>query len=124
MGSCGCGDTRADFRFPAPGGDVYVLDIYDSCADCQTPAGIVLYRMTKRQAEFWDAKSAAPLDVTEEGVLVPLVDPAVLARLMGAWAKPVRDEYDADGLCADAVEAVFRDAVAETVETWRKRREP
>lgn len=51
MGACGCGDFRGDFRFPAPDGDIYVLDMYSGCRDCHTPAGIVVYRFTKDQTE-------------------------------------------------------------------------
>lgn len=132
MGECGCGNFSGDLTFPAPDGDVYVLDVYTGCADCGTPAGVILHRFTRKQAATWGVEGREPLPVSEEGTGVPVMDMEILRRLM-AKEVPAASEWKAfkgcplDDMCrdviADGLRAHFSDAAWKTYAQWRARRE-
>jgi hypothetical protein len=52
MGECGCSSNEIPlFRVPGPKGLVYILSVYPSCDDCDTPAGVTLDVYDKERAE-------------------------------------------------------------------------
>lgn len=123
MGECGCGDFVGDFKFPGPGKDIYVLDVYPGCRDCDTPAGIVIYRFTPKEAGEWGCERVEKLDISSIGTGIPVLDPNILKKKMRAFAEPVKEEYDADGLVQDAVDDCFIESSRATFDEWLKERE-
>lgn len=121
MGACGCGDFRGDLRFPGPGGDVYVIDLYHGCDYCGTPAGIVLHRFTPDEAVRWGVDQAETLDVTQDGVGVPVMDPEIMRRLMVKEAASEMKEA-IDDVLNDVIRRGFRDASWKTQSEWAKAR--
>ena len=121
MGACGCGDFSGDITFPAPDGEVYVLDVYPGCEDCETPAGVVLYRFTPDEAKRWGLEGAKPLKIGEEGTGIPVLDPDPLREMMTKEAASGVSELVAE-IVADGLRNHFREAAMKTFEAWRKKR--
>ncbi len=123
MGACGCGDFSGDLTFPAPDGDMYVLDLYHGCEDCDASAGVVLYRFTREEAGRWGIeKDRKPLDVPKDGIGIPVLDANVLRRLVAKEVNAGLAEYISDAI-ADGMRAHFRDASWKTYSGWKKERE-
>jgi hypothetical protein len=57
MCECGCGDMNAIVSFEI-GNNILIVDEYLGCDDCDTPLGIVLHLMDKKEAENWVEKSS------------------------------------------------------------------
>lgn len=116
MGQCGCGDFAAQHKIPGPDGTVYSVQVYDSCSECQTPAGVILTKHDAESREMWDVDHLP--DLREDGYggyTIPVLHPKDLVKTMLAWAGPgIEEDYAADGLIQDAVSECFRDAVWET----------
>jgi len=93
---------------------VYSIQIYGSCRDCQTPAGIIFTKHdTEEDREIWDVDHLPELPDDGYGrCYIPMLDPAVLVTKLREWGGPdVNDDYDVDGFVQDAVPECFRDAV-------------
>lgn len=113
MGECGCSDFRGDYRFRGPGDLTYVLQVYESCDDCCTPAGVVLYAMNPDECRDWDVESIPEIQVPYVGRLVAVLDPKILGPAM---ARELGEEEDA---IQEALRA-FRGAVYDTMQADRK----
>lgn len=122
MGACGCGDFSGDLVFPAPDGDVYVLDVYPGCADCDAPAGVVLHRFTREEAERWGVAGRKPLEIGQDGTGIPVMDASVLRRFLVKEVTDGLTEY-AKEVVADGLRGHFRDAALKTYAGWEKQRQ-
>ncbi len=97
MGTCGCGDFCPFAKFDGPPGFVYALAFYPGCDDCDTPAGLVVYRFSGREAERWEVEELPEAPWNDYGpesaeVAVPFLE--VNRRTIGAtfdkWWRKVR----------------------------------
>lgn len=124
MGDCGCGDFGAHFKLPAPDGNTYVLQIYDSCPDCDTGAGLIVHRMTEEELRGWTAWATPELpwnrwsrEYAER--FIPILHPAKLRAALvehvkTAWRRVAKRDRGEDALAElldEAFSEVFRDAV-------------
>lgn len=119
MCECGCNELTHNFKFPAPNNMVYVISIYTGCKDCDAPAGVIISKMAKSMIKelVIDADS---LEITEEGIGLPLVDFHILTDKL--WdrlsctngAENVLDELK-DILEEETPDCVFS-TVTETIE--------
>jgi hypothetical protein len=74
MGVCGCGDFYGDFKFKGPGRDWYVLQIYRPCSYCETPLGVILYRMNKKDQELWRVEDIPELEIKDIGTSISILE--------------------------------------------------
>lgn len=121
MGSCNCADYDGIARLPGPDGCVYVLQIYHGCEGCDTGPGVMLHRMSKREAETWDADDlpVVPFDAGDwDSVLIPVVDHDKLQARLNAFNDEHGADYDLDGFIHDAASEALRDACSDTVAEW------
>ncbi len=81
MGECGCGSFYPSFKFKGPGKDTYVLQVYPSCDYCNTPAGVILYRMSPKEARQWDLDDVPEKEIPFVGMVIPVIDPEVFKEL-------------------------------------------
>jgi len=107
-------------RFPAPNGDVYILDTYEGCRECGTAAGVTLYRFTTAEAAEWCVDDASILPVDNMGTGVSVVDPRILKQMMLEWLAGYGGEYDAEGAIQDGIDECFLAAAMKTVGEWDK----
>lgn len=124
MGQCGCGDFKASWKLQGPGNTLYAIEIYNGCRDCETPVGLVVYRMTRKGDEFfYDETAKLPeLPMRAYGSdkngdaqsAIRVLDPRVLREHLSKWAKGVADEYDVEGAMHDGVEECLRPALYES----------
>lgn len=118
MCECACGNIEGQLRFPAPDGDVYILDIYPGCRDCDTPAGVTIYRFTQAEVAEWHVGDARPLRVDNAGAAVSVIGARVLAETMLSWLRAVDGEYEAEGAIEDGVDECFYTAARKTIAEW------
>lgn len=80
MGDCGCGDFQGDFKFKGPNNDWYVLQVYPPCDYCETPAGVIIYRMGKEDQELWRVDEIPEVKILDIGTAVWVLDAEKLKR--------------------------------------------
>jgi len=115
MGQCGCGDYRGGYKFKGPGNIIYVIEIYQPCMDCESPAGVTIHKFGKEEQEFWDVDSEKDLEFNEIGMAnLPVLDPKKLKERAAGYF----DEYDMD----DFINNEFVSAWADTLEEWENRK--
>ena len=92
---------------------MYSIQLYDSCNECQTPAGVIITKHDEESREMWDVDHLPEMpDDGYGGHYIPVLDPAVLVAKVREWGGPdVNDDYDADGFVQDSIPECFRDAV-------------
>jgi hypothetical protein len=117
MCECGCANIIGHLRFPAPDGDVYILDFYPGCRDCDTAAGITIYRFTPAETEEWHVTDAKPVNVDNTGFPLSVVSPRLLSDAMTKWLGS-NDDYDAEGAIQDGIAECFYDAARKTFDEW------
>ncbi len=78
MGQCGCGDFQPAFKFEGPGDDTYIFQAYPSCNYCNTPAGIILYRMDQKDCKTWGVEHISEIKISDIGNFFGMIDPKVL----------------------------------------------
>ncbi len=124
MGECGCAAYDGMFRFPGPRGITYVLEIYTSCRECDTPVSIRLYAMNKENQRIWDVDSLPLVEIDkDEGTCVPILHPEDLIKQMQSHL--FDDDEDGRDECRDSVDDSFRDAVLEGYQkTYKMFRQP
>ena len=115
MGECGCSAFHGDCKFQGPNGLTYVVQIRESCFECCTPAGIVIYAFTEDDMDLWDCHELPDLQVYPEGTGIPVIYPATLKKLMKSAVGG--DSYEAI-VCEEGVDGCFEDAVRETIQEW------
>lgn len=121
MCECGCGELRPLGTFPAPGTDLYVLEIYPGCGDCKIGPGVTIHRMTQQEArEFGlSADDALKFHESPREFSVPMLDPAKLGERVKEELGD--DEYEEMMMGGNALSAeVIRHAVHDTLGEWRK----
>lgn len=111
MGACGCADYNGQWRLAGPKGLVYVVEVYDGCEYCETPAGVRFYRFGKESARDWNVRELPDLlanhgysedgDTGDAERLVGVVDGAALRDVLGE--ELLDDVGDATSLLRDAV---------------------
>lgn len=74
MGACGCGDFQGDFKFKGPGNDYYILQVYPPCAYCETPAGVIIYRMGKTDQTMWRVDEIPEVKILDIGTAIWVLD--------------------------------------------------
>ena len=114
MGQCGCGNYGGEFRLPGPGKDIYVIEFYGGCKDCDTPAGIVLYRMNEQEQAQWGALDLPELDMKnwDAGRLLPVMHLSDLQGRLQGYLETVVEEISS--------EEMTREAAFDTWSKWRK----
>jgi hypothetical protein len=127
MCECGCGNTEPDWRLPGPDGITYAIQVYPSCSDCGTPAGLIVYRFTAEEARSWGVNDCLELPIHPymRGSVfgdcrIPIVHPRLLKKKLVELMRNVPEEYDPDGYLEDSFDEAFADAVAETFEEWKR----
>lgn len=121
MGECGCGVFAPDFRFPAPDGDVYLLQILAPCVGCETTVGLVVQRMTRATARKRHGRvQRLPLraiyyDKGAAEAVVPVLDADLLRTALAQWVEFDEDVHDNSDF-ARALET----ATPATLQRWQK----
>jgi hypothetical protein len=118
MGECGCGDYNADLRFKGPDGITYVLQVYQSCSECCTPAGVLIYAFNDEQYKLWNCGELPEIEFDEGGTGIAVVDPEALKELM---AKLYEKDSEQAIVCEDGIDHCFPDAVFKQIEETRER---
>ena len=86
MGACGCGNFNANFKFKGPGDSTYVFQLYAACSYCNTPAGVILYKMSPEDCADWCVDDLPDVEIRDVGTLIGVVDPGVLLKeLSKSW---------------------------------------
>ncbi len=104
MGACGCGDYSPTYLLRTPRGPVYTLSFYTGCDYCDMPPGLVVTRMTRKEArETWDVMDLAEPDwqsfgrpgedETDADAFIPIVSRRELKGLITDYLK-AEDEMD------------------------------
>jgi hypothetical protein len=129
---CGCGEFSPSYQFAGPDGLTYTLSIYPGCKDCETPAGVVINRMTPEDVSEWDVASVPQLPIvaySKRSVSgecgIPVLDSRLLTEKIAEAISPLADvakEYDSasDMLSDSDMPDIVTDAVCETLEKYRK----
>jgi hypothetical protein len=88
---------------------VYLFAVYDSCADCDTPAGIDMARMKRTELKEYGWDKLPELDFNNRGEMVGIavLHPRLLKKHL---IESGMEEYE----LADAVDESFTAAVAAT----------
>lgn len=124
MGDCGCSAFNALFKIKGPGKTMYIIDIYPSCKECFTPAGVILYKMDKKAMKEWNCENIPELEFPDEcEIYIPVLYPEILkSKMLETVTKEelIHDEYDAQGYIEDCLDYGFIDAVRETTEQFKK----
>lgn len=113
MGQCGCGDFNADFKFKGPGNITYVLQIYDSCEYCETPAGVIIYAMNPKDCKMWDVEHLQEVKIEDVGTAFAVIDPFELGKKLSKWLEIEGAEGD--------FYSNFREVVWDSIQANRKR---
>jgi len=139
VGECGCGNTRVDFVLPGPGNVVYGVQLYPSCTNCDTPAGVQIYRWDAARdpsAPSWYEDAApAPWNPYDKDlgdgadICVPVVTPEALLKSLAKWCKDNKagvgddgDDYGSiEDLLADALPECLHDAACAVGNEWLKK---
>lgn len=80
MCECGCGELRPFGKFPAPNGQVYVLEIYPGCGDCGVGPGVSVHRFTKKQLSEMGEMSDLPWRADRPECAIPVIDLAAFRK--------------------------------------------
>lgn len=80
MGQCGCGDYQGDFKFKGSDDFTYVLQVYASCDYCDTPAGVIIYRMSPEDCSMWDVDHLKEVEISDIGTCVAVIHPHELEK--------------------------------------------
>jgi len=114
MGECGCGDYNAFAKFPAPGGHAYVLQLYNGCEYCDTPAGVIIEHVRKPELVDRDWESLPTIDFFKNHELaIPVVDPQQLL-------KAITDEVGQDVVDGMTHERILPQASSKTIAEFKK----
>lgn len=134
MGQCGCTEGLDGKRFAGPEGITYVLEIYQGCRDCGTPAGVAVKSFASAGEDtFWfeglplavfrDYQGAESAGAPGSEFVQAIVDPEdVLGKLKEAgsgasvtldgcqWAfADFLDDIDGDDAIRDGIEKTIVD---------------
>jgi hypothetical protein len=112
MGACGCGDYQGEFKFKGPGNITYVMQIYESCDYCDTPAGVILYAFDPDEAKHLDVASLREEKITSDGIAIPVIHPK---NLMQTIVESI------EACIEDGISGEFRSAVWKTRKEWAER---
>lgn len=112
MGDCGCSAFNALFKFKGPKGITYVIDIYPSCPECCTPAGVIIYAFSKRDMADWGCEDIPELPIEYEGTCISVIHPETLKEEMLKSS----NEDDLAGISSEVLfDDTLRDAFREAV---------
>lgn len=106
MGQCGCNDFQGDFKFKGPDGITYVLQVYQSCSYCETPAGIILYAMNEKDCQTWCVDDIPEIQISDVGTLISVIHPK---KLMKQIAEGITVYVE------DSLNDEFQSAIYETI---------
>lgn len=84
MGQCGCSDFQPDFKIAGPGDYTYVVSVYRSCDHCETPAGVLIYKMSPEDCDEWDVHRLPEVEISDVGTLIAVLDPKELWKQLTA----------------------------------------
>lgn len=128
MGACNCADGVPDFRFEGPDGVTYTLSIYPPCSDCQTPAGVILGKVSDDDLGLYGVPLAEVLHfdpALDYTILIPVIDRSKLQEQLvescsEATINSNGETYDAKDFIADIIEneRPFENAVQATIKEW------
>lgn len=128
MCECGCGELNAQYRMPGPDGKTYVLGVYDSCKDCDTPAGVDISLMTDEEMKDYDYIKLPWIDFTKPMIGIAVMHPRVLRTEIEKYlARSPADEDMCEVVAEELMDECFRPAVRATTAEYqpavqRKRR--
>lgn len=117
MCECGCANFHAEFKFKGPNNTHYLLGFYDSCQDCDTPAGFIFYQMTDKEMREWGVEDTPVTEIGYEGKVFPILHPRILREMMIKDRGVGRDD-DLGIDIEDALTNCFREAVWATRKEW------
>lgn len=126
MCECGCSGLVEWSVMPGPKRQFYLIGVYPSCSDCDTPTGIDIRRMGARQVEDETGRKPRELPWIEfyDGeATIPVLHPNILARRFKEFATGIpvgepevkMDDIDAEILFEDFLREHFVDAVNESM---------
>jgi hypothetical protein len=135
MGACGCGDFAATHKFKGPDGYWYAFNVTSGCRDCDTGAGVRLYKMSDEEAEdqgLDEIESEVNFEEMLGEIYIAVIDPHVMQEVLLKWMLSAHPEdvfdWDKDGkidkkelieglkqFVEDAVLETFDDVVQETI---------
>ena len=126
MGQCGCGDTTPDYQFPGPDGVIYAIQIYQSCHDCQSPAGVEIYRFDPNSEDTEDWVRGVPEldfmgyphdDTRDAQAFISVLDPE---HMVAALVKVAEEDGDDRPQPSEtAVRFALPEAVYRTLSAWK-----
>lgn len=113
MGECGCGSSGKHYRFPAPNGGTYVIQLQPTCRYCGGPFGVVVHRYSEERAkdEEVDA-SVEALAFVDYGYghaegCVMVIDPAEARQCVATYlvqTKLAADEIEAEAHAEEIID--------------------
>ena len=134
MGQCGCADFTDGYKLKGPDGIWYFICVYLPCRYCDTPGGVVIYRLKEEFAKdcgFLDDTRDFPINTYSKGkgetdgeTLIPIVHPKSLAKKLTKFLHGMRNEKDFpyfDKVMAEIIAEDFAEqGVLESIEATLK----
>ncbi len=120
MGSCGCSDFDPKYKLAGPKGSVYAIEITHPCHYCQSPAGVVFHKFTKKDdMRDWEINELPDLPFFAENVDQPLaailvVDPWLLKEVIAKDVEAYVKDHPAEdiGAMPFVVEEAFNELLS------------
>lgn len=118
MGSCGCSEQGADFKFPGPKGIVYTLTVSLPCEYCQTPLGFFITKNFPKDVEMYDIESVPELTFNKaHEAAFAMFDPQILEKSLNSFVDdvPGYDNVDVE----EFIVQDLPDVILESQKCWR-----